>query len=45
MRIIKDAETGSPHMVIEANIGGDYLPTSITVHHNGREIVYEVKIK
>jgi len=40
MRIVKDPNHIDPHMVIEANICGDYLAHTITMHHNGREIVY-----
>jgi len=41
MRIVKEARgIHDTHMVLEANIGGDYLPETITIHHNGREIVY-----
>ena len=28
-----------PHMVLDAD-GGDLVPETITIHHNGREIDY-----
>ena len=31
-----------PHMVLDAEVS-DFLPTTITIHHNGREIEYKIE--
>lgn len=41
MRIIKESNHNEPHIVLEANICGDHLPQTVTIHHNGREIEYK----
>ena len=41
MKIVKSAlGFKDPHMVMDADVG-DFLPATITIHHNGREIEYK----